>query len=116
MVGVRSIGQLREDQAALLAEYLGRSVGGDAAASIAEVDAVVTISKVTSVVTSDPTYGAHLVVQSQAFSGTPPAASTAAKPTVRVYPTPNRVVTDYSVGEFVRVLTCRGAVLGSKLA
>ncbi len=115
-MSVRSIEQLREDQAALLAEYRGRLGGGVAAPSSAGVDVVATIAKVTSIVTSDPTYGAHLVVQSQAFAGSPPTASAAAKPTVRVYATPNRVVTDYSVGEFVLLQTARGALLAMKLA
>ena len=73
------------------------------------------IGKVTSVVTSDPTYGAHLVIEPQAFSGTPPAASAASQPSLRGYPTPDRVVTDYVVNEYVSVRTARGALLALKL-
>ena len=63
----------------------------------------------------DPTYGAHLVVQPQVFSGTPPVASAAVKPEVRAYPTPNNVVTDYAVNEFVVLVTARGALLAVKV-
>ena len=114
-MAIRTREQLDQDQAALLAEYRAGLSADSSAPSAGEAEAVALIGKVTSVVTSDPTYGAHLVVQSQAFVGTPPVAAAAAKPTVRVYATPNRAVTDYAVGEFVHLLTCRGAVLAAKM-
>ncbi len=114
-MSVRSLGALREDQAALLSEYRGRDRNGVASSGAEEIELVAAYAKVTTVVTSDGTYGAHLVVTPQEFAGTPPGAQDASKPTRRAYPTPNRVVADYTVGEFVLLHSARGALVGMKL-
>lgn len=114
-MSVRSLERLRRDQSALLAEYRAGDVGGEVSATSSEVDVVATLGKVTGRVTSDPIYGAHLVVTLQEFGGTPPVAQAASKPTQRVYPAPNHVVGDYSLNEFVLLVTARGALLGMKI-
>ncbi len=114
-MGIRTLSRLRADQAALLADYRARHEDGGGISGAEEVAAVATMAKVSSVVTSDPTYGAHLVVDAQEFSGTPRVPSAAAKPSLRAYPTPNRVVTDYAVNEYVQLQTARGALLAVKL-
>ena len=116
-MSVRSLERLRADQAAILDAHRRREAAlpGAAVPAAAALDQVTTIGQVTTVVTSDPTYGAHLVVQPQAFSGTPPSPGAAAQATVRAYPTPNRVVGDYSVNEYVSLLVTRGALLAVKL-
>lgn len=114
-MGIRTLSQLRVDQAALLEEYRGRNVEAVGPSSVEEIEAVTTFAKVSSVVTSDPTYGAHLVVDLQEFSGTPRVPAAASKPSLRAYPTPNRVVTDYAVNEYVVLQTARGALVAVKL-
>ena len=114
-MGIRSLSQLRADQAALLAEYRGRNARAVETLGVEKSETVTTIAKVSSVVTSDPTYGAHLVVNLQEFSGTPRVAGAASKPSLRAYPTPNRVVADYAADEFVVLQTARGALLAVKL-
>ena len=121
-VAVRALDRLKEEQEALLDEYRAReglsakdqsplSVAGSPEGSAR----VSVIGKVTEVVTSDPEYGAHLVATVQEFSGTPPSPSDAAMAPLRVYPSPNRVVGDYAVDEYVVVAWVRGAVLAVKL-
>ncbi|MEE9293506.1 MAG: hypothetical protein V3W34_00875 [Phycisphaerae bacterium] len=114
-MSIRSRSRLGDDQAALLAAYRSRTGVAQVGPAADEVEVVSTMGKVTSVVTSDPDYGAHLVVASQEFAGTPPSASDAPKPSLRAYPTPNRVVTDYAVDEYVQLATARGALLAVKL-
>ena len=114
-MSIRSLSRLGEDQAAVLAAYRARNRDGDVRPAADGAHVVATVGKVTSVVTSDPSYGAHLVVASQEFSGTPPSASDAPKPSLRAYPTPNRVVTDYAVNEYVQLAVARGALLALKL-
>jgi len=116
-MGIRTRDELRRDQAGILEAYRARRAETDVVEASGGDGGVVagTIGKVTSVVTSDPTLGAHLVVQPQVFSGAPATASDASRPVVITYPTPNHVVGDYSVDECVRLLTVRGAVLAGKL-
>ena len=119
-MSVRGLETLRTDQDTLMAQYRAErgaanpeaGTGGAVAEAVATILAV---GKVTAVVESDPDYGAYLVVQIQEFAGAPPQASDASIAEVRAYPTPNRVVTDYSVDEFVNVQTVRGALLAAKL-
>jgi len=72
--------------------------------------------RVDSVVSSDPDYGPHLVVVRQEWSGTPPTVSDSSALSVRCYPTPNRVVGDYSVDDYVRIIAARGAMVAEALA
>ena len=114
-MGIRTREELHEDQAGLLAEYRAGLGAESMTEGAVAAEAAALIGRVTSVVTSDPTYGAHLVVEPQVFTGTPPAASAASQAPVRAYPTPERVVTDYSVDEYVSVVTVRGGLLALKL-
>jgi hypothetical protein len=70
--------------------------------------------RVTEVVSSDPQYGAHLVVQPQRFTGVPPVVQDAEAAAVRCYPAPNRAVGDYAVDEYVKVTAARGAFVADK--
>ncbi len=121
-MAIRSLNQLRTDQARLLDEYRASLPSADASVGLmpdglSRSDAmVVTVGKVTQVVTVDATLGAHLVVQPQVFDGVPPVAEAASKPTVVAYPTPNRVVGGYVVGDFVELVPARGAMLAVGLA
>ncbi len=124
-MAIRSLGKLKEDQSALLASYRASAVSGPASVGSALLQlagspegrpTLAVIAKVTSLVLFHPDYGSHLVVQIQEFSGAPPAPSDAAIDELRAYPTPNRAVSDYTVNEYVLVLTVRGALLAAKLA
>ena len=117
---IRGRKQLQLDQAEVLAGYrrarseasdeLGQMPvsGGSAAAGA--------WGRVSEVVTSDANYGPHLAVQPQAFSGLPRVASDASVAAVRCYPSPNRVVDDYAVNEYVKIISARGALIADKSA
>ena len=114
-MSTRTLEKLRRDQAALANElrWLSIRVGEGLPASLASAPAPVILwGRVTEVVTSHVEYGPHLMVQPQAFSGVPPTPSDTSGAEVRCYPSPGRVVADYSVAEYVKVLTCRGGVGG----
>lgn len=121
-MAVRTLTKLKEDQVALLSAHRSRltdNATGEAlqlGGSPEGRSTVSVIAKVATVVASDPTYGPHLVVQIQEFSGTPTVASAANIADLRAYPTPNHVVGDYSVNEYISLLTVRGALLAAKLA
>ncbi len=121
-MAVRTLTKLKEDQGALLSAHRSR-LTGNVAGEVLQLGGspegrptVSVIAKVSTVVAGDPTYGPHLVVQIQEFSGTPPVASAASIADLRAYPTPGRVVGDYSVNEYVSLLTVRGALLAAKSA
>jgi hypothetical protein len=118
---IRSRKQLQLDQAEILAEY--RREVSDASDEVGQMPVSGGPSsssggwgRVSEVVTSDANYGPHLVVQPQAFSGLPRAASDASVPAVRCYPAPNRVVGDYAVDEHVKIISARGALIADKSA
>lgn len=114
---VRFVEGLRRDQAALTDELRRLSAAAGAVAQLPRPGTATTVllwGQVTSVVSSDETYGPHLMVQPQAFSGVPPTAADTSGAALRCYPSPNRVVGDYSVDEYVKVLTCRGALIADK--
>ena len=113
---VRSQEQLRRDQAELLEAYRAeqRRSGASPTADTAGARGY-HIGRITSVVTSDETHGAHLVVKPQAFSGRPTAASNSSIPGQIAYPTPNLSVVDYAVDEYVALWTAKGAALAVKL-
>jgi len=111
---VRSAETLRRDQAAILESYREELSPplplAERAGSVLPTVAVV-YGRVSSVVTTDPTYGPHLMVVRQVWSGVPPTVSDGDAVAVRCYPTPNHVVGDYSVNDYVRVVSARGALL-----
>ncbi len=104
-MAIRSREQRKEDAERILAEYRARLTGAAGEdreePSLARPTSV--LGKITQVVASDPTYGPHLVVQPQAYTGAPPATADSIANTVRCYPTPNHVVADYAVDEFVSI-------------
>ena len=115
-MAVRSLEELRRDQAELLAAYrsaLGEP--GKTARAEARSATGYRVGKITTVVTSDATYGPHLVVKPQGFSGRPPVVSDSTLPTRIAYPTPDRVVGDYQVDEYVALWIAPGAELAVKL-
>jgi hypothetical protein len=113
-MGIRSREQLLDDQALLLEAI--RSPGEESVIpSVIRDGSAGAIGRVDSVVISDATYGPHLVVAVQTFAGAPPVATNDAIAFQRVYPTPNRVVGDYVVNEYVQMLAMRGALMAGKL-
>ena len=104
-MAIRSREQRKEDAERILAEYRARrgpTAGEDREEpSLAMPTSV--LGKITQVVSSDPTYGPHLVVQPQEYTGTPPTTTDSIANTIRCYPTPNHVVGDYAVNEFVSI-------------
>ncbi len=115
MMGIRGRVELRRVQAGVLEAYRAAR-GANVAVTVAEDQPVAaTLGKVNAVVASDPELGAHLVVAAQHFSGKPPVATAAARVAQVAYPTPNRVVGDYAVGEFVELVTVRGALMAVKM-
>ena len=118
-MAIRSREQRQEDAERILAEYRARlsgSAGEDREEpSLAMPTSV--LGKITQVVGSDPTYGPHLVVQPQEYTGVPPASADSIANTVRCYPTPNHVVADYAVNDFVaiQILAQSDAYVAAKL-
>ena len=111
---IRSEETLRRDQAEILSSFRDESaVRGDVVqlprpgGSVA----LAVYGRVDSVVTSDPDHGAHLMVVRQAWSGTPPMVSDTSGGNIRCYPSPNRVVTDYAVNDYVRIMVAHGAMV-----
>ncbi len=119
IMSVRSLDILRREQERLLAQYRARRRTAEQVVQLptAGPAAVVTsYGRVTSVVSSDPTYGAHLVVAPQQFTGMPPSISDSSAASLRCYAAPNRTVSDYSVNEYVKVLAAKGAFIADKSA
>lgn len=118
-MSVRSWRQLRFAQAKTLEQYrISRSRSGAVFAEDSGRRRMTTayrVGKITSVVTSDETYGPHLVVKPQAFSGRPPTPSDSSQPTRVVYPMPNLVVGNYAVDEYVALWITDGAEFAVKL-
>jgi len=115
---VRSLSQLKQVQSELLEQYQQRraSAGSDESAGEDLVDRLCHVGRVSQVVSSDPELGPHLLVILQMFAGSPPSPSDATTMTQVYYPTPGRAVADYSVNEYVRLLSVRRACLAGKLA
>ncbi len=119
-MAIRSREQRQEDAERILAEYRAR-LSGSADEDREEPSLAMPASvlgKITQVVSSDPTYGPHLVVQPQEYTGTPPAAADSIANTLRCYPTPIHVVGDYAVDEFVsiQILAQSDAYVATKLS
>ena len=105
-MAVRPREQRAEDAEQILADYLAGTAGGAAGqetGNLAVAMPTSVLGKITQVVGSDPTYGPHVVVQPQEYVGTPPAVADSVANTIRCYPTPNHVVGDYAVDEFVSI-------------
>ena len=66
------------------------------------------------VVGEDPEFGPHLVVQPQQFVGSPPEPEDAPVAAARCYPAPGCGVEAYEVGEYVKLMAARGAVIADK--
>jgi hypothetical protein len=116
---IRSVERLHQDQAAVLASYRDETAGRDSVAALPRpggVTAVTVYARVSQVVASDATYGPHLLVVRQGWTGTPPAPSDAATDETRCYPTPNHVVADYEVDEIVRLVVAHSCLLAERLA
>jgi hypothetical protein len=111
-MALRSLEQLKHDQAAILDAYLRRNE---------EIPRSVTRStlpsgrlqwgRVVEIVSSDDDHGPHLVVQGLVYSGSPPALSSAAADTLRCYPAPGLLVSDYAVDEYVQLRPSELAVV-----
>ena len=117
-MAIRSTGTLRQVQEEILDAYRAQlSAIPEPPAVEAPVEPPARhLARVSAVVTSDATYGPHLMVVPQSLSGSPPTPSDSAIPAQRAYPTPNHSVSDYSVNDYVAVWAVRGARLAVRLA
>jgi hypothetical protein len=118
-MAIRSREQRKEDAERILEEYRARlsgAAGEDREEPPLAMPSSV-LGKIAQVVASDPTYGPHLVAQPQEYTGTPPTTADSIANTVRCYPTPNHVVGDYAVDEFVssQILAQSDAHVAAKL-
>ncbi|MCH8851896.1 MAG: hypothetical protein IID41_04515 [Planctomycetes bacterium] len=118
-MAIRSREQRQEDAERILSEYRARlsGSGGEDREEPSLAMPTSVLGKITQVVGSDLTYGPHLVVQPQEYTGAPPSASDSITNTLRCYPTPNHVVGDYAVNEFVtiQILAQSDAYVAAKL-
>ena len=115
----RSAESLRRDQAEILSSYRGERMRQGEVAVLPRPGgstAAVAYGRVSAVMTSDPTYGPHLLVIRQVWSGVPPTASDVDGEAMRCYPTPNRAAGAYTVGDYVRIAATRGAMVAETLA
>jgi hypothetical protein len=117
-MAVRPIAQLRREQQEMLDAL--REMETEASTATIETspesgEPTYRLARVTQVVTSDPTYGPHLLVVPQILSGTPPTPSDRDVSAGRAYPTPNRSVSDYSADEYVAVWKIDAVWLAARL-
>jgi len=82
-------------------------VAGPGAVAIATV----IWGRVEAVVNSDEQWGAHLQVVPVRFEGRPPTVVAASGPVLRCYPPPGRSVSDFSVGQIVKVYRASGGAI-----
>lgn len=116
---LRTLDRLQQDQAALVAAYRTDTAARDTIAALPRpggTTAVTAYARVSHIVTSDPTYGPHLRVVRQKFTGTPPSPTDATTEATRCYPTPNHTVSDFEVGELVRLIVAHSCLLAERLA
>lgn len=115
---MRSLNQLMQHQAELLTAWRSRQPenGAGGAPDLGRPRSDVLWAKITAVVTTDPQFGPHLMAQPQAVAGIPPTTTPAAASAMRCYPSPGKVVADYAVDEFVRLVPAAGAVIAERLA
>lgn len=116
---IRSVERLRDDQAKLLAALARCRPEVVSMSPHRQVDpavASVLWGRVEQVVPSDPTQGSHVVVQPQWYAGMPPTCQDAPMATVVCYPAPNRDVSDYVVGETVKLAASHGVLVADPCA
>jgi len=115
---MRSLDKLMRHQADLLAGWRSRVPAGGAGGepAVARPRPNVLWGKITAIVTTDPQFGPHLMVQPQVVSGVPPTTAPAAASVMRCFPPPGKVVADYAVGEFVRLVCAAEAIFAERLA
>jgi hypothetical protein len=116
---IRPLDKLRRDQAAILDSFREESAARGSVAVLPRPGGALNLAvygRISDVVTSDATYGPHLVVVRQRWSGTPPTPGDVAESSVRCYPSPGRAVGDYAEDEYVRILAAHGAMVAEKLA
>lgn len=115
LVSVRSLSQLKADQASLLSDYRTRLEPESAEVHAEELPPVMTFGRVTGIVYFHATYGQHLRVQPYEYTGMPPVTTPSNKPELRVYATPNYTAFAYGLGDWVAIETVRGSLLAVKL-
>ena len=117
-MAIRSLNQLAEDQARLLAAYRERlpAVANAGAASTSPAQPPLQWGKVTQVITGDPQFGPHLLVQPHVPTNIPPTFTPASAAPLRCYPAPGKTVTDYAVNDYVRLAPTPAAVVAERLA
>ncbi len=115
-MGIRSLQQLRIDQAATMARLDAERADDADVVGAESLHPTVTIGTVTGLVFFSQ-YGNHLLVQPQEFKATTgaPVVVPAQKPQVRAYPSPPLTIFAYGVGEFVTLGIARGALLAFKI-
>lgn len=71
--------------------------------------------RVVEVVPADATYGPHLKVMRQDWTGVPPVPSDGGFGPSRCYPPPGGAVSSFSVGQYVRMTVVGGAVIAEEI-
>ncbi len=110
---MRTLQQLLDDQDRLLSRWRqSQQIQSGSAARSASGTVVsgLQFGKVQSVIPTDPTYGAHLLVLEQTPSGHPPVWQDASRPVIRAYPAPGISVTAFSTDQIVRVHFLNGII------
>lgn len=115
---VRRLSELKRTQSQMLERFRAdQAVAIDSAATPSEPAGltVLIVGRVNSVVSTDPELGAHLVVIKQKADGQPPVFGDDSTSSQVYYPSPNRLVTDYSVSELVLCHQIEGARVALKI-
>jgi hypothetical protein len=115
---IRTLDRLLRDQAAVLAAYR-HDTGHDTVAALPRpggLTAVTAYGRVSQIIAADPTYGPHLLVIRQQWTGDPPTPTDATTDETRCYPTPNHAVTDYAANDLVRLAVAHSCLLAERLA
>ncbi len=111
-MALRSLEQLKRDQAAILEAHLRRgTMTTRNPAPSALPSGRLQWGRVVEIVSSDDDHGPHLVVQGRVYSGSPPALTSAAADTLRCYPAPGLLVTDYEEDDYVQLCPSETAVV-----
>ena len=115
---MRSLDQLMQHQAELLAAWRSRRPEGGAGGepALGRPRPEVLWGKITAIVTADPQFGPHLMVQPQVVSGSPATTAPAAASVIRCFPPPGKVVAGYAVDEFIRLVPAAEAIFAERLA
>ena len=116
---LRSRETLRNVQDEVMAECRERRTTVESVAVLPRPGGAVVMSlygQVSQVVSSDPDNGPHLVVSPQKWTGKPASKSSSAATALICYPTPNHTLSEYQVGEYVRIEAAHGAMIAEKLA